>query len=148
MKLFRKKFLKKDTISVPPNRGYLSANNQSKKAVEWLLWMENVLRKDIKYAGRCREHRIDEVYVVDGYYEDGGERHILQFHDCFWHGCLRCYTLNRDKKPHRGRCHALKYENTRAQAERLRSKGYIVTEIWECEFDKIKKKILRECVNS
>ena len=47
--------------------------------------------------------------------------------------------LTRNKKPRHSRSPVEKYENQRARTEFLRSKGYVVTEIWECEFDKLKK---------
>ena len=38
---------------------------------------------------------LDEYYE----YENEGEtqRHILQFYDCFFHGCPTCYRINGDK---------------------------------------------------
>jgi len=46
---------------------------------------------------------------IDGYYEveSANEtlRYVLQFHDCFWHGCPNCYQINRERKLMSGASH-------------------------------------------
>ena len=52
MRVFCKKFLKKNQIGIVPPRGYRWCDNQSQKAVHWLCWMENCrLRRFIEHAG-------------------------------------------------------------------------------------------------
>ena len=45
LKVFRKKFLKPFSIGIIPKNGYRFANNQSREAMKWLLWMENQLHR-------------------------------------------------------------------------------------------------------
>ena len=64
-------------------------------------WMEmRILRRFIEHAGHSREKRLPEGLVVDGYSQPRpDENHkdiVLQFHGCFWHGCPRCFRINRD----------------------------------------------------
>jgi G:T-mismatch repair DNA endonuclease (very short patch repair protein) len=46
----------------------------------------------IQHARNGGEKRIDQ-YRVDGYYETkDGEKVVMEYHGCFWHGCPKCYT--------------------------------------------------------
>ena len=87
MRVFRKNFLRKQTIGILPSRGYRLVNNQSKKAIEWIIWEQNVRNKEIIHSYNNREFRIPEGITVDGYYEDNDSKFVLQFHGYFWHGC-------------------------------------------------------------
>ncbi|KYN18723.1 putative DNA polymerase [Trachymyrmex cornetzi] len=90
MKIFRKNFLRKKEIGIIPTGGYKMNDNQSRKAVQWLILKEREIGRCIIHAGHCREYRLTEGMLVDGYYEcENGEtqRHVLQFHGCFFHGC-------------------------------------------------------------
>ena len=42
-------------------------NNQSLKALLWLKWMEKVMNCQIQHADRCREKRLPEGPIVDGF---------------------------------------------------------------------------------
>ncbi|XP_077270142.1 uncharacterized protein LOC143901589 [Temnothorax americanus] len=122
------------------------ADNHSRKALQWLVWMEHELGHPIIHAGRGREHKIDGTRV-DGYYEtptndddDETRRYVLQFHGCFWHGCPTCFQVNRDRKPssaNREDTIDARYERTLAMTCRLRRRGYLVSEMWECDFDRL-----------
>lgn len=104
--------------------------------------MEHELGHNIIHAGRCREYRLPDGTLVDGYYEseENGvtQYYVYQFHGCFWHGCLRCFRVNRDRSLSTDRTDTidLRYEHTIATTFRLRRLGYIVTEKWECDFDR------------
>ncbi|KAL6427128.1 hypothetical protein ACFW04_008631 [Cataglyphis niger] len=81
MTVFRKNFLYSNTIGVIPAGGYRKTNNHSRRA---------------------REYRTIDGTLVDGYYETSDttgttQRHVLQFHGCFWHECPSCFPLNRDR---------------------------------------------------
>ena len=103
MKIFCKNFLREEEIGIIPPGGYTSRykDNHSHKALQWLVWMERDLGHLIIHAGRGREYRIAGT-PVDGYYEVESENetlhYVLQFHDCFWHGCPSCYQINRERK--------------------------------------------------
>ena len=56
--------------------------------MHWLSWMEKrILERRIAHAGRCRERRLREGIVVDGYSSPKDEKDhqglVLQFHGCF-----------------------------------------------------------------
>ena len=66
MRVFRKNFLRKETIEILPPRGYRLVNNQSKKVIEWIVWEQNVRNKEIIHSYNNREFRIAEGITVDG----------------------------------------------------------------------------------
>ncbi|XP_020297690.1 LOW QUALITY PROTEIN: uncharacterized protein LOC109862147 [Pseudomyrmex gracilis] len=142
MRVFRKHFLREKEIGVIPHGGYCLADTQSRKALQWLVWKERELGRIIVHAGHGREHRLAEVggIPVDGYYETAnGERHVLKYHGCFWHGCPVCFKTERDKclctENAKYDTMNSQYERTLTTSWRLRKRGYIVTEKWECGFD-------------
>ncbi|XP_020296498.1 uncharacterized protein LOC109861322, partial [Pseudomyrmex gracilis] len=144
MRVSRKNFLREEEIGVIPCGGYCLADTQSRKALQWLVWKERELGRIIVHAGHGREHRLAEVggIPVDGYYETAnGERHVLQYHGCFWHECPVCFKTERDKRLCTGEREVydtmnLRYERTLTTSWRLRKRRYIVTEKWECAFDR------------
>jgi DNA mismatch endonuclease (patch repair protein) len=63
-------------------------------------------------------------------------RTVLFVHGCFWHGCPRCYTGHRVPKTNRDYWLAKVSRNQARDArvgEQLRSSGWRVVTIWECE---------------
>ena len=140
MKVFRKNFLRVGEIGIIPPGGYRNVDRQSRKALQWLVWMERERGRSIIHAGRGRE-RLIAGSRVDGYYEtklgDETQRFVLQFHGCFWHGCPTCFQVNRDRKlstTNRGDTIDSRYERTIATTWHLRNQGYQVIEKWECAF--------------
>ena len=85
-KFLRKKFLKPDTIGLIPDGGYRCNNNYSKKALIWLLHMEQTDGCRIMHARNGREYRPPELpnYSVDGYCPE--TKIIYKFLGCFYHG--------------------------------------------------------------
>jgi hypothetical protein len=71
-KVLRKKFLKPETIGLLPVGGYSTNNRYSKKALMWLLHMEQTDDCHIQHARNGREYRHSELqhYSVDGYCAD------------------------------------------------------------------------------
>ncbi|XP_011705890.1 PREDICTED: uncharacterized protein LOC105461097 [Wasmannia auropunctata] len=141
MRVFCENFLRKEVIGIIPMGGYKYKDKQSRKAIQWLVLKERELGRRIIHAGHGWQHRLTEGMRVDGYYEcdnNNGEtqRHVLQFHGCSFHGCTTCYRVNREKTPKPKDTYDDRFERTLAITAQLRRKGYIVTEKWECDFDK------------
>ncbi|XP_039313511.1 uncharacterized protein LOC120359579 [Solenopsis invicta] len=140
MKVFRKNFLREREIGIIPPGGYRNVDRQSRKTLQWLVWMERELGHPIIHAGRGRE-RLIAGSRVDDYYEtklgDETHRFVLQFHGYFWHGCPTWYQVNRDRKllnTNSDDTLDSRYERTIATTCRLRKQGYRVIEKWECVF--------------
>jgi len=69
-KVLRKRFLKPETVGLIPKGGGYSCNqNYSKKALMWILHMEQTDGCTIMHARNGREFRLHELprYSVDGY---------------------------------------------------------------------------------
>ena len=92
-RMFRKKYLQKDTIGIIPYGGYRKADNHSKSALKWMIYEEDKIKPEkIVHAGRAREHYIKELGIhVGGYRQSEKEKHVYNFHGCYWHGhtCLK-----------------------------------------------------------
>ncbi|XP_046399322.1 uncharacterized protein LOC124165837 [Ischnura elegans] len=134
MKVFRKNFLKPDTIAIMPSKGYRWADVQSFKAVLWILYEERKRDIIISHAGNGREKKI-LGHKVDGFYEDGENRIIFEFHGCYYHGCQQCYPRSEEKDGNRDRKTLdSRFESTERKVLLFRENGYEVVEMWECKF--------------
>ncbi|XP_039311046.1 uncharacterized protein LOC105202996 isoform X3 [Solenopsis invicta] len=140
-RVYRKNFLQKNKIGIIPTGGYRWGQNQSRKAVSWLIWTERELGRVIAHAGHGRETRLPEGVLVDGYYEEINNgvtiNHVLQFHGCYWHGCTRCYTVNRNQGI--GNTMDARLERTQFITAKIIAAGYVLTEMWECDYERILK---------
>ena len=141
MRVFRKNFLKKDQIGLIPNGGYRNADTQSRKALQWLLWMEKkVLDRPMVHAARGREKRTILGIPVDGFCEPlETENHkgiVLSFLGDFWHGNVLTYPSHRDKVFFTGNTMNDRLTCTRKMAQKIRNAGYELIEKWERDFDR------------
>ena len=63
---------------------------------------------------------------------------VFEFHGCYFHGCPRCYTVERSKPVHKKTnsydTMKSRLEATECRTQRLRDFGYDVVEKWECDF--------------
>jgi hypothetical protein len=77
--------LKPDTIGLIHTGGY-TCNKCSKKAIVWLLHVEQTDGVVIKHARNGREYRLPELphFTVDVIVQ---RRIQFEFFGCYWHGC-------------------------------------------------------------
>ena len=137
-----------NAIGIIPPTGYRRADKHSQKSIEWLLYCEREIGREIIHAGRTREFRLSEGQLVDGYQpalpsEEGATAKgiVFEYQGCCVHGCPRCFINNRESSKNKfQQTYAQAYEITRIKVARLRVLGYEVREIWECEFDTLKKR--------
>jgi len=128
--VFRRKFLKENTIALIPVQ---NKENQSKKAIKWIKWIAYSKNVNIRHKLNGKEHKIGK-FKVDGYIENTNT--ILEFYGCLWHGCLQCiknrkqYIIDNSKNAEEA---FLATIDRRKYFENL---GYNMLEIWECAFDK------------
>ena len=82
-KVFCKRFLKPDTIGFIPSGGYTCNRNYSKKALLWILHMEEEDNCKILHARNGREVRLPELpqFSVDRYCAE--TRTVFEFMGCF-----------------------------------------------------------------
>ena len=84
--------------------------------------------------GEARVLTPAQSYNVDGFHADSNT--VYEYQGCIFHGCKRCYPLQRQKKRH---CHPDRtveevYQATCLKTAILRDAGYTVIEKWGCEF--------------
>ena len=137
--VLRKNFLKPCTVGIIPPGGYRLTDRQSAKAIYWLTWMQQVLRREIQFSARGKEHKIMGNIRVDGFCDARNPRErpiCLNFHGCYWHGCPKHFPMNRDKI-FQNSSESLddRLERTRRVSAKIMSLGYELIEKWECDFD-------------
>ena len=116
------------------SRGY------SVVACEWIDSLSSSICTFVQHEENVGEYRIPEMpgSETDGFitcYMDYN-RIALEFHGCVWHGCPTCKDHSANN--HLGQSFAELYEKTNERTTKLRAHGYIVIEIWECEYAKLK----------
>lgn len=131
--VFRRNFLKPESIGIIPRNGYRWTDNQSMIAIQWLLWEEK--RRKIKIINAAvQKEAIVHGVKVDGYCIETNQ--IFEFHGCYYHGHPECMDQGRNLPLHEDPDDTLnrRFAYTQAKTQRLRQKGYEVIEKWECHF--------------
>ncbi|XP_030758042.1 uncharacterized protein LOC115883772 [Sitophilus oryzae] len=133
-KIFRRNFLQPETIGIIPKNGYRLCDNQSKIALQWLLWKEQERGVEIVHAAKQQERGVKSWYKVDGYCKE--TKQVFEFHGCYYHGCPRCHKYERQVPLKDDPTQTLdsRYENTITKTQHLTGQGYEVIEMWECDF--------------
>ena len=132
-KVIRKHFLKPETIGLISTGGYSCNQNYNKKALMWILHMEEMDCCKIMHARNGREYRLPKLphFSVDGYCAE--TRSVYEFLGSFYNGC-KCQpfrdleTMNEDTLSER-------YVRTMSRIEQITRAGYQVKVQWECQFD-------------
>jgi len=132
-KVLRKRFLSPNTIGLIPDGGYSCNNNNSKRALLWLLIVEQIDGCRIMQPRNGREYKPPELakYSVDGYCPE--TKIIYELFGCFWHG-HSCQPF-RDVSTMSGYTLTERYETTMSRLEQITQAGYQIMIQWECEFD-------------
>ncbi|GFG39806.1 hypothetical protein Cfor_10581 [Coptotermes formosanus] len=73
--------------------GYTNSSPQSKKALMWLAYREQIDGRTIQHGRNGRECRLSELphLKVDGYCAE--TRTVYELSGCYWHGCPHCQPL-------------------------------------------------------
>ena len=133
-KVLRKQFLKPQIIGLIPTGAYCCNKNYSKKAIMWLLHMQQVDNYHIKHARNGLEYRLPELpnFSVDAYCEE--TRIVYEFLGCYVHGHT-CQPF-RDVPTQSKETLADRYERTMTGIDQITQAGYEVKIAWECDFDR------------
>ena len=131
--VFRTRFLKPNTIGLIPTQGYRSRDRHSIIALKWLEWLNQQDGARITHARNGGEHRIGN-YRVDGF--DFNTHTVYEFLGDLWHGCPKCYKRRDVLLPGSAETVQEVYDSTMYRLNALRRQGYMVVQIWECEFRK------------
>ncbi len=88
MYVYRRNFLKPETIALIPPGGYNRMENQSNQAIRWLTYISETQNLKIQHARNLGEKRINS-YFVDGY--DEANNTVYEFHVSI--SLTNCITL-------------------------------------------------------
>ena len=115
----------------------------SKVATEFMKNLAVALNTDVQHmkSSEDGEKRIDGTrFHADGFIKEyNGKQNIaIEFHGCYYHGCPSCFP-GRDRLQHANSRYTnqILYSKTCDRVERIRSSGYNVIEVWECEAENI-----------
>ena len=146
---WRKHCLEEKTIAVEPLRGWRGAKvTHSAKALQWLYHEEESMQKKdpspdkilhVRNGGEQCVTTSTDSYFVDGF--NPATNTVYQFNGCFWHGCRACHSNNRHCKHATNPDRTMEelYRATLAKEDALRTAGYHVNVIWECQWDELCK---------
>ena len=109
-----------------------------KMAIEWLEWLAYKERIHIRHQLNNTEKRIADCKLpVDGF--NSQTQTVYQFHGCYWHGHDCEPTRGKEFNEKRKKPMTKLLEETKATSEYIRSKGYNVVEMYECEWTEMKR---------
>ena len=128
-----------NSIASEPTLGWKNRINHSKVSIEWLTWCIQEQSQDIQHARNAGEYRIPGTHFhADGYCHD--TQTVYEFQGCFTHGCPTCHPNRHEKHVrHYNRTMQDMYEISQHKVQQLREQGYTVTQIWECEWKRLKE---------
>lgn len=132
--VFRKLFLEEKSIGIIPPQGYRPKDKQSVKAMQWMKYHAHQTNVEIQHAGNEGE-KIIRQYKVDGYYEIGKQKVVMEFHGDYWHGNPKCYSANTLNKVQNKTMGDL-YQRTLEKRRNLESLGYTYLQMWESDFNR------------
>ena len=130
MSVYKRCFVKDNTIGIIPEGGYEKFDKSSDKAIKLMSWISKTRNINVKHAGNGREHVIGN-YKVDGFIDS--EKRVLEFLGCYYHSHPDCTNAN-DTAPN-GKLNAINYSDTMKRLEYIRKQGYQVETFWECQID-------------
>ena len=126
----------RDTIGIVPSNNYVKRTNQSRVALEWLIWLDSFyFAHELSYSGKGSEGeaviRVGEKRLhVDGFHATTSC--IFEFAGCYYHGCPKC-TLPDVKSCHNNKRNRELFVEFQNRIGNLKLYGYSVEVMWECE---------------
>ena len=107
----------------------------NKPSIEWLDYIAQRDRLDIQHAHNVGEKRIG-CYLVEAF--DTTNKTVYEFNGCYFHG-HDCEINNNDFNDRVGVPVSVLFERTIERKRNLENRGYTVVDIWECEYNQMRK---------
>ena len=139
--MFRRNYLRENTIGLIPSHGYRPLETHSIKAMKWLKCFAFKNNVEVQHARNGGEKQVNNV-KLDGYYiEEDGTEVALEYNGCLFHGCPTCFDRD-TTNPLNGQTMKDLYDRTLEKERMLQEEGFKLITMWECHFEKeIKKNI-------
>ncbi|XP_037915062.1 uncharacterized protein LOC119653974 [Hermetia illucens] len=135
MLVFRKNFLKAQTLAIMPKNKYLKGKQFSFASLKWLHFKGMNTTVGILSALNTGEVKLEKGGLfVDGF--DPKTNTVYEFFGCFYHGCPDCFKFNSSDIIKGSKCDTLsqRHESTMKKMSAIRKNGYNLEYIWECDF--------------
>ena len=139
MRVFRNRFLTKDTIGRIPQDGYRCTRNHSLVSMQWLTYVESTEHITLQHAWNGGEKYLADCKVyADGY--DAVNDRVYAFMGCFWHGHIGCPEKNYKKTTWNERVGMTMGDldlETQRWCKKVQLYGHRITIMYECEWKMI-----------
>lgn len=126
-----------DNISYDWNEIEFTRASYSLSAIEWL----DKLSASVGVPIRHILNHPDGEYVIpttnykaDGFLEYMSHKVILEFHGCPFHGCDKCFPIRTATLYSDSITYQERFDRTNLRTETIRSMGFVVIEMWSCEY--------------
>lgn len=102
--------------------------------MQWIKYHVHQTNVEIQHSGNVGE-KVVGPYRVDGYYETGNQKVVMEFHGDYWHGNPKCYSSNTLNKVV-GLSMSDLYQRTLDKRRYLESLGFTYLQMWESDFNR------------
>lgn len=126
-----------ENISYDWNKIEFTRASYSLPAIEWLDKLSASIGVPIRHILNHPdgEYVIPETnYKADGFLEYMLHKIILEFHGCPFHGCDKCFPIRTATLYSDSITYQERFDRTKLRTETIRSMGFVVIEIWSCEY--------------
>ncbi|XP_067296541.1 uncharacterized protein [Pseudorasbora parva] len=139
MGVFKTHYLDRNTLALTHNKAYIRQNKcYSNGSIEWLEYVKKSRKADVHHAVNHGEVSIGK-YFLDGYYEQDGVRHGLEYAGCVFHGHC-CRFEPHQTHPLSGVPYGVLRRQFDDKVEILQNAyGLQIEVLWECEWNAMKK---------
>ena len=121
--------VKQDSLVCREWLNYLNNNNIIPEVPISIKYFDNENIHKNKIDGNTTQYYTSRKhFTADGY--DKTTKTVYLFQGCYWHGCRKCNPENK-----------IKYNKTMEQVNLYKMNKYKVVQIWECEWNEIKKSL-------
>ena len=140
MNVLRTSHLKPNSIGRVPVSGYRSLRNYSNKSMEWITYCEKITGVSYRHAWSVGgEMYLKKTKVwADAYYKPPRHEYVMAFMGCHFHGCQTCFDLS-TMNTHLNKTMGDLYRETMRWIARVTNSGYMISVMWECEWDNLVK---------
>ncbi|XP_037906182.1 uncharacterized protein LOC119648487 [Hermetia illucens] len=141
MLVFRRNFLKENTLGIMPRSGYYKSQNQSVLARKWLALESSKTSDEIASVNNKGEVRLERCgLLVDGF--NSKTNTVYEFFGCFYHGCRECFKILETSTNVTRKVGTLsqRYESTMKRIDLIKRSGYNLIYSWECNFKQLLKR--------
>ena len=105
---------------------------QRKQKSRYIVWDIDLDYPGLQHALSACGEKVLLKAPVDGFHE--ATNTVLQFHECYFHGCPKCYQDRAAKNAINEETFDVLYTKTTQRTQQLRNAGYRVVEKWSCKF--------------